>query len=112
MAALFILALFQNRYFQDCVLAISSAPSPFIEEARALRATIMRHIPGHIQRTTAYFLAKGHYNALIRRIRIAFMERRTLMDKAIRENELTIAGAPNFWRLGLLDASSRKRKHK
>jgi len=69
---------------------------PFIREARALRATVLRHPPGHIQRTAAYFLSLGHYDALINRMGSAYKQRRAVMDQAIRSNGLTIAGQDIF----------------
>jgi GntR family transcriptional regulator/MocR family aminotransferase len=50
---------------------LSGRPPGFIAEARALRAMVLKHPPGHIQRTVAYFLALGHYDALINRMRTA-----------------------------------------
>ena len=44
------------------------APEGLIAEARALRHLILRHPPGHAQRTLAYFMALGHYDAQIRRL--------------------------------------------
>ena len=74
----------------------SVGSEPFIREARALRASVLRHPPGHIQRTAAYFLSLGHYDALIRRMSQALHERRSLMEQAIDENGLSIAGRGAF----------------
>ncbi|MBR9844421.1 MAG: GntR family transcriptional regulator, partial [Rhodobacteraceae bacterium] len=76
--------------------------APFIREARALRASVLRHPPGHIQRTTSYFLSLGHYDALIRRIRNVLRDRRAVMQEAIDANGLSIAGqgvhgGSSFW---------------
>ena len=70
--------------------------APFIREARALRATVLRHPPGHIQRTAAYFLSLGHYDALIRRTARALRDRREVMEKAIYDHRLSIAGRGAF----------------
>ncbi len=72
-----------------------ASPS-FIAEARALRALVLRHPPGHIQRTVAYFLADGHYDALINRMRVAFRRRRQVMEESIAEQGLTVAGQGGF----------------
>lgn len=64
----------------------------FIRAARALRATVLRHPPGHSQRTAAYFLSLGHYDSLVRRMRQTFERRRAVMDAAIRESGLDVAG--------------------
>jgi GntR family transcriptional regulator/MocR family aminotransferase len=75
---------------------------PFIREARALRASVLRHPPGHVQRTAAYFLSLGHHDALIRRMGATLHDRRQVMSKAISENGLEIAGqgahgGSSFW---------------
>jgi GntR family transcriptional regulator/MocR family aminotransferase len=71
-------------------------PAPFIREARALRATVLRHPPGHIQRTVAYYLSLGHYDALVRRMSKAYHERRQVMDDALNEHGLMIAGQGTY----------------
>ncbi|WP_439117933.1 PLP-dependent aminotransferase family protein [Nereida ignava] len=71
-------------------------PAPFIKQARKLRASVLRHPPGQIQRTAAYFLSLGHYDALIKRMSKAFYRRRMEMEKAIDHNGLTVAGRGAF----------------
>jgi GntR family transcriptional regulator/MocR family aminotransferase len=71
-------------------------PAPFIREARALRATVLRHPPGHIQRTVAYYLSLGHYDALVRRMSKTYHERRQVIDAALKDNGLTIAGQGTY----------------
>jgi GntR family transcriptional regulator/MocR family aminotransferase len=56
----------------------------------------LRHPPGHIQRTVAYFLSLGHYDALINKMRTAYRRRRLIMDEAIAEHGLTMAGQGGF----------------
>lgn len=87
---------FSKSLFPGLRLGYLVGSAPFIQEARALRSTVLRHIPGHIQRTASYFLSRGHYDALVRRIRDAFHERRRVMDQAIRNHALTIAGTSRF----------------
>lgn len=65
---------------------------PFIRQARALRASVLRHPPGHLQRTAAYFLSLGHFDAQIRRMSKALHERRRVIEQAIHDHSLTIAG--------------------
>ena len=67
-----------------------------IREARALRAAIMRHPPGHIQRTTAYFLALGHYDSLLNRLAHSYRRRRQAMAEAIDALGLEVAGTAAF----------------
>ncbi len=68
----------------------------FIREARALRGQVLRHPPGHMQRTVAYFLSLGHYDALVNRMKAAFRKRRMAMEEAIAANGLTVAGQGGF----------------
>ena len=93
---------FSKSLFPGLRLGYLVGPAAFIREARALRATVLRHPPGHIQRTVAYFLAMGHYDALINRLKSAYKRRRVIMDEAIRDTGLTVAGqgvfgGSSFW---------------
>lgn len=87
---------FSKSLFPGLRLGYLVAPEGFIREARALRAAMLRHPPGHIQRTVAYFLALGHYDALINRLNAAFRRRRVAMDEAIAAQGLEIAGQGGF----------------
>lgn len=71
-------------------------PASFIREARALRTAVLRHPPGHVQRTVAYFLTLGHYDALINRMQAAYRRRRLVMEEAIAEAGLAVAGRGAF----------------
>ncbi len=87
---------FSKSLFPGLRLGYLVGSEPFIREARALRASVIRHPPGHIQRTAAYFLSLGHYDALIRRIREALKARRAVMQDAIEQSGLTVAGQGAF----------------
>lgn len=87
---------FSKSLFPGLRLGYLVGAAPFIREARALRARVLRHPPGLIQRTTAYFLSLGHYDAMIRRMREAFRTRREAMDAAILRHGLEIAGKGAF----------------
>ena len=87
---------FSKSLFPGLRLGYLVASEPLIQQARALRSTVLRHPPGHMQRTTAKFLALGHYDALVRRMKDAYFERRQVMAKALREHGLTIAGSASF----------------
>lgn len=87
---------FSKSIFPGLRLGYMVGSEPFIREARALRSLVLRHPPGHIQRTAAYFLSLGHYDAQIRRMSAALMERRKEMESAISEHGLTIAGRGIF----------------
>jgi len=93
---------FSKSLFPGLRLGYLVGSEPFIREARALRASVLRHPPGHIQRTTSYFLSLGHYDALVRRMGSALHERRTKMEEGIAKFGLTIAGqgahgGSSFW---------------
>ena len=83
---------FSKSLFPGLRLGYMVGSEPFIREARALRSLVLRHPPGHIQRTAAYFLSLGHYDAQIRRMSKELAQRREEMDKAIEEHGLTVAG--------------------
>ena len=87
---------FSKSLFPGLRLGYLVGPAPFIREARALRATVLRHPPGHIQRTVAYYLSLGHYDALVRRMSKTYHERRQVMDTALNETGLTIAGRGTY----------------
>lgn len=84
---------FSKSLFPGLRIGYMVAPAPFIARARALRAMMLRHPPSHMQRITAYFLALGHYDAHIVRLRQSLKSRRAAVEKAIADTSLTIEGA-------------------
>jgi GntR family transcriptional regulator/MocR family aminotransferase len=93
---------FSKSLFPGLRLGYVVAAEPFIREVRALRATVLRHPPGQIQRTVASFLSLGHYDAMVARMSHAFAQRREVMRKAIEDHGLTFAhgeaaGGSSFW---------------
>jgi GntR family transcriptional regulator/MocR family aminotransferase len=93
---------FSKSLFPGLRLGYIVAAKPLIQEARSLRALVLRHPPGHIQRTTAYFLSLGYHDAMVNRMGQAYRRRRSVMDKAIRDHGLQIAsggshGGSSFW---------------
>ena len=93
---------FSKSLFPGLRLGYLVGSAPFIREARALRASVLRHPPGLTQRTTAYFLSLGHYDSLIRRIGKALHDRRVIMEHAIGKHGLSLAGkgthgGSSFW---------------
>ncbi|MDQ7071823.1 MAG: PLP-dependent aminotransferase family protein [Rhodobacterales bacterium] len=83
---------FSKSIFPGLRLGYLVGSKSFIKEARALRASVLRHPPGHIQRTATYFLSLGHYDALVRRMSKTLHKRRVEAEAAIADHGLTIAG--------------------
>lgn len=83
---------FSKSLFPGLRLGYLVGSAPFIREARALRASVLRHPPGHVMRTAAQFLSLGHYDALVRRIGRALAARRDTMEQAVARHGLEIAG--------------------
>ncbi|MBT0956668.1 PLP-dependent aminotransferase family protein [Alphaproteobacteria bacterium KMM 3653] len=87
---------FSKSLFPGLRLGFLVGAKPFIAEARALRATVLRHPPGLMQRTTAHFLRLGHYAAQIRRMRRAYAARRETMLTALKTHGLMVEGQGDF----------------
>lgn len=93
---------FSKSLFPGLRLGYLVGSEPFIREARALRASVLRHPPGHVQRMAAHFLSLGHYDAQIRKMTRVYHERRQVMEEAIARHGLKIAGhvahgGSSFW---------------
>ena len=87
---------FSKSVFPGLRLGYLVGPPGFITEARALRGLMLKHPPGHIQRTMAYFLGLGHYDALVNRMKGAYRRRRQAMAEAIAAEGLEVAGQGGF----------------
>lgn len=93
---------FSKSLFPGLRLGYVVGSEIFIREARALRAAILRHPPGHLQRTAANFLSLGHYDALVARMGQAYRRRRDTMQEAIarcglHSVGLDVSGGSSFW---------------
>ena len=87
---------FSKSIFPGLRLGYLVGAAPFIREARALRASVLRHPPGLMQRTAAYFLGLGHHDSLIRRMGRVYAERRAVMETALADHGLEVAGRGAF----------------
>lgn len=84
---------FSKSLFPGLRLGYLVGPPEFLAEARALRGLVLRHPPGHLQRTVAYFLSLGHHDRQMHHVRQVYAERRAVMDAAIQKYGLTVVGA-------------------
>ncbi len=84
---------FSKSLFPGLRLGYLVGPAPFIAAARALRGAILRHPPGHIQRTVSYYLSRGHYDAQVRRMSRAYHERRLVILDALKNEGLPLPAA-------------------
>ncbi|MEM0936179.1 MAG: PLP-dependent aminotransferase family protein [Pseudomonadota bacterium] len=93
---------FSKSLFPGLRLGYLVAPEPFVQAARRLRGTVLRHPPGLIQRTAAHFLSLGHYDTQMHRMRKIYQTRRTEMEAALAEHRLLAgpglqSGGSSFW---------------
>ena len=93
---------FSKSLFPGLRLGYLVASEQLIEEARSLRHLMLRHPPGQTQRTAAYFMALGHYDAQIKRLRRHFSTRRQLLQDQLNEESLLLEtgahfGGTSFW---------------
>ena len=93
---------FSKSVFPGLRLGYLVADPRVIAEARALRGMMLRHPPGHMQRTLAHFLSLGHYDAQANRMRRAYASRREVMLAAMAAEGLRLAspgatGGSSFW---------------
>jgi len=87
---------FSKSVFPGLRLGYLVGPEAFVREARALRLSVYRHPPGHLQRTVAYFLSLGHYDSLIRRTGQVLADRRREMEAALAAHGLAVEGRGAF----------------
>ena len=71
-------------------------------ELRALRRLMLRHPAANNERSVGLFLAMGHHDALLRRLRQSYAERAQRVAAALRSHLpgvafSTVSGASSFW---------------
>ncbi|MGL6314361.1 PLP-dependent aminotransferase family protein [Vibrio sp. WXL103] len=59
------------------------AERPLIDAVRSLRRLMYRHAPANNQRTCALFIALGHYDSYLRKLKNCYQERWSIMRQAI-----------------------------
>ena len=75
---------------------LSGRPAGLHRRGAGPAGLMLKHPPGHIQRTMAYFLGLGHYDALVNRMKNAYRRRRQVMAEAIAAEGLEVAGQGGF----------------
>lgn len=100
--AVIYIGSFSKSVFPGLRLGYVVADPAFVAEARALRGMMLRHPPGHVQRTMAYFLSLGHYDRQLNRMRSAYAERRAATARALARHGLDLGlvpglGGSSFW---------------
>jgi len=93
---------FSKSIFPGLRLGYLVADPVLIDHTRALRTLAGRHAPGITQRTVAYFLSSGHYNAHARRMRMRMARRRAALHEALLKHRLVaphspVTGGAAFW---------------
>lgn len=79
-----------------------------MQEARALRRLMLRHPPANNEQAVALFLARGHHDSLVRRLRQAYKERWQAMGEALNRHlpdstRIPTFGGTAFWVRGPRD---------
>ena len=87
---------FSKSLFPGLRLGYLAASPEFIERTRGLRHLMYRHPPGHAQRTAAYFMALGYYDAQILRLKRVYATRRQVMQEALDACGLANSSAARF----------------
>ena len=93
---------FSKSLFPGLRLGYLVGAGELVAEVRKLRHLVLRHPPGQTQRTAAYFMALGHYDAQIRRLRRHFGTRRKVLHEALAGEPLLEEsgahfGGTSFW---------------
>ena len=87
------LGSFSKSLFPGLRLGYMVASAPMIAAAREARAIMLRHPSSHVQRMTAHFLALGHYDAHVVRLRQTMKLRRQALLTALAPTPFRVVGA-------------------
>jgi len=77
------LGSFSKSMFPGVRMGYMVADREFIRHARSVRALVLRHPPGLLQRTVANFIALGHYDTHHQRIKRILTQRRFALLEAL-----------------------------
>jgi GntR family transcriptional regulator/MocR family aminotransferase len=88
------------------------APKPLLNQLRALRRLMVRHLPTNNQHAMALFLARGYHDSLLRRVHSTYQERSDIVFHAIKKYlpEFKISptcGGSSLWLQGPEDIDTR-----
>lgn len=89
------------------------ADEELIHEARSLRRLMLRHPPANNEHAIGLFLARGHYDSLIRRLNHAFSQRFQVMGDALsrylpQSTRPPSFGGTSYWVQGPASLDSRR----
>ncbi|WP_350335463.1 PLP-dependent aminotransferase family protein [Coralliovum pocilloporae] len=87
---------FSKSLFPGLRLGFIVGSKAFIKEARALRRLMMRHPPNNNQRSTAFFLSLGYYDAFVRRLHRVYRGRWQEMGEALSRHLPEWSQRPSF----------------
>ncbi|TKR54550.1 PLP-dependent aminotransferase family protein [Allopusillimonas ginsengisoli] len=89
------------------------ASAELIQELRALRRLMMRHVPTNNQRAAANFIARGHHDAFMRRLNVAYQSRSEALKEALANyapmlTATPVNGGSAIWVTGPKDLDARE----
>lgn len=89
------------------------ADAEVIDELRALRRLMMRHVPSNNQRTTSLFIAQGHHESYLRKLNRIYTQRAEIMKDCLKKyfpnmSEEPAFGGTSYWLTGPKDLDSQQ----
>jgi len=88
-------------------------PAELIKELRALRRLMIRHVPTNNQCAAANFIARGHHDAFMRRLNLAYRKRSEILQDSLAKhapalNMMRVNGGSALWVNGPEDLDTRE----